>query len=842
MSLFLKNGISIDELKIGSFYVEELYLKLDKKIIIHAKRLVIPQEKRKRNLPNIEKTLNDIKNILNYFQFIELKDVEFKNNHYTLLYRDKIIYMKNDEFEMALDNVYYLDDKIYAKVKLLKIKKYNLRIFGDFVYSVDSENILIKANAEYRDINSRFVFKKKDKKVYFVVKTDEFRGLKPLIDELKLSEILNIWIYQNVQAKKYKIKYLKGIVHIDGDDIRVEPESISAEVVTKDVKIKFHPKLESIRAKSMKIIFKDRRLIFDLKEPYFKRSSLNGSRVILDGFGEKYLNLSLDLKIKTKFDKSVKEILDVYGVDIPIVQRRGLARAKLKIDIPLKKRKDVKFSGKIELKKSRVEIGDITLPIAKADILIDNNIVKVSNVLISNHILNVMVDGSIYLKEYRAELLLDIKKLKDKKSLLDIKEKKETLLIDYKKDIIFKLENLSSKIKYSRGEKSISIDIPDINKIKPYLEEIPLDINSGSIIIKSRNLSDYSYVGKFQTGECFFYKDDDSCLSIIPIYGKASSKRVLLNAFDDRLTYNSKLSTLTLNSLNLDLEKLFYEYQNDKNGTKSKKSKRITVIGNSSTIRYKEYKLLTDKYKIDIDKKGDFSFNGNLQRDKISINMHNRFLTIKAKKITDKMLHPLINFKGLQKGKYTIKILKNQEGISKGSISIDGGVMRDFKTYNNIMAFINTIPSLATLHKPGFSKNGFKIKSGTIKFTIDGDILKLKSILIEGASATISGSGVLNLKQNTISVDLIIMTAREVSKIIKNLPIVGHIILGDKNSVSVGLKVRGSLDSPKIRISAIKDLMFLPIEIIKRALSSPSYIYKRSRNPSKEVDGSLDMY
>jgi len=842
--IFFKNGISIDELKIGSFYLERLYLKLDNKIIIKIHKIVIPTEKNSSN-KNIKEYLDDIKNILRYFQFIELEKVSFKNNNYTLLYRDNIIYMTNNEFEVALNNVDYIDNKIHAKVKEVYIKKYNIYISGNLIYNIKSNNILIKADVKYRDINGKFVINRKDDKVFFVLKTDSFKNFEPLVNEFKLSKNLNTWIYKNVKAKDYKIKYLKGIATIKNKKIKFLHKSIFLDLITKDVKIIFNPRLDPILAKSMNIIYKNEKLEFNIKKPYFQKNYLDISSLYLDGFRKKSLKLHLNLKIKTKFNKSIKKILKVYKVDIPVIQIKGFTDAKLKIDIELKKKK-VYFECDIKLKKSKIKIGEIILPVKKSTIKIKKNIINISNTTLSNDLFNISVNGNIYAKKRKAKFNLDIKSIKDEKNTFHIKDTNETLSINYKKNIILKLSNFKSNIKYDTRDKSISIDILDINKIKPYIDNIPLELNSGSIVIKSKDFSSYNYNGNFSSQECFFYTDENSCLSIIPVTGVASADKLTLKAFGDKLTYDSAVSTLSLNNLNLDLEKFFETYKNDKNMTNKKHNKnkqnKIRLIGKNSNIRYRNHKLLTDKYNINIDNKGNLSFYGYLNRDKIVIHKNNNFFTIKAKKISDKMLHPLINFNGLQLGKYSINILKNQENVSKGVIKIDGGIMRDFQIYNNIMAFINTIPSLATLHKPGFSKYGFRIKKGNIDFTIDGNILKLNSILIKGASSTISGSGIVNLKTKKIKVDLIIMTAREVSKILKSLPIVGHIIMGDNHSVSVGLKVRGSLDKTEVKVSAIEDLMLLPIEIIKRTLTAPSHIYKTTRKPSRHIDNDLDMY
>jgi len=840
LSILLKNGISIDELKIGSFYLERLYLKLDNKIIIQIHKIVIPQNKKNPN-PNIKEILDDIKNILKYFQLIELRKVSFKNNNYTLIYKNNIIYMKNNEFEVALNNVDYIDNKIHAIVKEVYIKKYNIYISGNLFYNINSNNILIKADVKYRDINGKFVINRADEKIFFVLKTDSFKDFEPLINEFKLSENLNTWICKNVKAKTYKIRYLKGIATILNKKVKFLDKSISLKLMTKDVKIIFNPKLNPIFAKSMEILYKNKKLEFNIRKPSFEKKHLDINYLYLDGFRKKPLKLHLDFNIKTKFDKDIKKILEAYNINIPILQTKGVADAKVKIDIELKKKK-VNFEGDIKLKKSKIKIGEIILPVKKSIIKIKKNIIDISKTTLSNNMFNISVDGKIYPKKSKAKFNLDIKSIKDKKNLFHIKDANETLSIDYKKNIIFNLSNFESKIQYNKKDKSISIDILDINKIKSYIDATPLELNSGSLVIESKDFNSYNYSGILGSSECFFYTNENSCLSIIPITGVAKSDRLTLNAFDNKLIYNSAISTISLNNLNLDLAKLFETYEN-KSKKKTNKSDKIKLVGNNSKIRYKEYKLLTDKYIVNIDKKGNFYFSGSLGKDRIFINKNNKFFTIKAKNISDKMLHPLINFNGLQLGKYTINILKNQENITKGVIKIDGGIMRDFQTYNNIMAFINTIPSLATLHKPGFSKYGFRIKKGSIDFTLDGDILKLKSILIKGASATISGSGIVNLKTKKIKVDLIIMTAREVSQMIKNLPIVGDIIMGDKHSVSVGLKVRGSLNKVKIKVSAVEDLMLLPIDIIKRTLSTPFNMYKKAKNKSIESrDNNLDMY
>ncbi|RUM72168.1 MAG: hypothetical protein DSZ10_05385 [Sulfurovum sp.] len=169
----------------------------------------------------------------------------------------------------------------------------------------------------------------------------------------------------------------------------------------------------------------------------------------------------------------------------------------------------------------------------------------------------------------------------------------------------------------------------------------------------------------------------------------------------------------------------------------------------------------------------------------------------------------------------------NPDDEMKGRIIIEGGVMRDFKAYNNTLALINTLPALATLQSPGFSKEGFTIKEGVVEYRQQKERILLDSIYIKGGTATIVGKGYLNLKKQTIHIDLAIQTARKLGKILGSLPLVGYIITGKDKSITIGLKIRGSIKQPKVQTSAAREILSLPLKIIKRTLESPAHIINR---------------
>ncbi len=160
--------------------------------------------------------------------------------------------------------------------------------------------------------------------------------------------------------------------------------------------------------------------------------------------------------------------------------------------------------------------------------------------------------------------------------------------------------------------------------------------------------------------------------------------------------------------------------------------------------------------------------------------------------------------------------------------------MRDFKAYNNTLAFINTLPALATLNKPGYSTKGFTIKNGIAKFRKIGERIIFDMIRIEGVSANIVGKGEIDLKKNTINMNMAIQTARELGKVVGSIPLLGYIIMGEDKSMTVGLKITGSLSQPKVQTSASNELLKLPLDIIKRTLQSPAHIINKTPKPEKK--------
>jgi len=862
MALFfwLQAGITAERLTFGHYEIDGLYLKLGKKLTLKAKKIVIPKSKADPSFKNVDKTFDTIKYLFTFFDYIELEKIHFDNNELKVIFADNILYVTSDDYEIA-GNIERVGQKLVADVSLLYIKKDNINIVGQLIYDLKHDRLETKGTFDAYHIKGDFDATKEDSTVVFVVNSEPFSDLRTLINTFSLKPSVKSWIVDKVKAQKYALHYLSGKGNIGKEGFQMDFDALRGEVLFEDVKIYYKEKLAPVLAPSFLLTYRNGGLYFDLKNPTYKKRSLKGSKVaITDLVGEKPTILVLDLHIRSQIDSVVQEILKAYKLNIPVRQKGERSKLDIKINIPLKKSaKKITVLVNVDVGKGEVVYEKIKLPLLKANVtydsrkkesivvqarlqkgvatiyktklpvmsgnlMYDKGLVGLKRVHIKESWYDGKVDGKINLRTKRANLKFDAKQVKigDTKKFFVLKNKILPLHLDYKKNVIVDVPSL--KLKIINQPKEMLIQVGKIEKIKPYLKNLGLQIDGGKVDIRTQDFKTYTFKGELKRKSCFFYDKEKVCHTKVPCSGTVTEKGVDFYAFNKRLHLNTSKSRIKLKNLNIDLKQFLAS--RDKIQKKSK-VKKLVILGEKSKLRYGQYTLVTDSYDIEVKANGNIKAIGSLNGDIVKFSRKGKILSMQALRVKDKLLHPLIHFKGLKKGRYSLKKYGDPDKVMKGRIIIEGGVMSDFKAYNNTLAFINSIPALATLHSPGFSKKGFKIKEGVIEYRMIGDKIIFDSVYIKGSSATIAGKGKLNMKKKTITMDLAIQTARELGSFVGNLPLIGYILMGKDKSMTVGLKITGTLDKPKVQTTAAQDILTLPLQILKRTLESPAHIINK---------------
>jgi len=858
---WLKVGIKTDSLIIGKYKIEKLYLKLDKKLTLKADKIVIPKNKSKPSFENIDKTFDEIKYLFTFFDEINLENVSFEDNQLHFIFIDNILYITSDDYEIA-GNIYRIGTTLTADVSMLKLKKYHIKLKGNLSYNLKNHSLSTKGDFDAYEIKGSFVADKKGDDVAFKLLSNTFTNLNPIINSFSLDPVIKSWIIEKIKAKKYQLYSLEGQGKITEKGFKINYDSLHGKMRLDNVKVYYHKNLNPVMAKNIILKYQDKALYFYFENPTYVQRSLDGSTVSIVDLGTKNTQIKLDLHIQTALDDEIKKILKAYKIDIHVKHKGQPANAVINLKIPLNKsdrNEKVSVDVNVKLGEGTVWYKNIELPIKRAHITFENNqtkslkintvfqkgIVKIGKTLLpvlrgsgiyahnTVTLKNVQlkeswyegkVNGKIDLSKKHAVLQTRVKSLHigDKQKFVMVKNKNLLLELDYKNNIRFNIPSMGVNI--INTKKDMQIKVANLEKIKPYLKNIDIDFDGGMLDIIQEG-DTYSFSGNLLREACLLYDKEGVCHTRIPFKAKLYKGNFDFYAFNNRVHYESKKSRIKLNNINIDLKK-FLVARSKKYGQKSKKNK-LVILGTNSKIHYGKYTLLTNSYDIEISPKGNIRASGSLNGDIVQFSKKGKIFTLKALRIRDAMLHPLIGFSGLKNGRYSLKMSGNPDKTMKGQIIIEGGEMKDFKAYNNALALINTLPALATLSNPGFSEKGFNIQEGVIEYRLKGKKVVFDSVYLKGVSATIVGKGTLNLEKKTIHMNLAIQTAREFGKVIGNLPLLGYILMGKDKSMTVGLQITGSLNKPKVITSAAEDILSLPLTIIKRTLESPAHIINK---------------
>ena len=799
-----------------------------------ADNVVIPISKENPSFHNIPKSFERVKYILTFFDTIELKNIVFENNTMSIEYHDDYLRLLSNDYEI-IGTVRREGKMIKASIPLLHLNEHNLTMDGKFTYDLHNDILSTEAHFIFKDIRGSFSASKENSKIKFALKSDTFSELKPVIDKFNLKENVRSWIVDKVQAEHYQLLSLSGEGHIKNKKFKMDFDALEGEVLFTDAKIHFKEKLDPVLAPSFILTYHHGGLYFDLKDPSYENISLKGSEVKILNLLNDHSNLKLKIRANTRFDSTVQHLLKAYNLVIPAHQTSGTVNVLFMADLGLKNSYQ-DFYVNMDFAKGDIWLNKLKFPIEKGKLEYKNGYINLKNIYVKDLTYEGVLNGKIEMKEKKADLIFDAKKITlgdEKEKFFVLKDEILPFTLNYEEGIEIVIPKLYARLT-NNALNETHIYLTDLNKIKPYLLEPGSIEQGGNIDISTTDFKTYSIQGILKRTTCFLYEQGDQCKARVPFEATVTQDDIDFFAFDKRLHYNKSKSQITLTNLNFDLAKFLETQKKESAKEKGNSEDKITqhtslvFLGKNSHLRYGAYTLVTDSYDVELQSNGDIKAIGSASNDIIKFAKKKNIFSLQALRIKDRTLHPLIDFKGLQDGRYSLKALGNPEKTVQGKIIIEGGVMKDFKAYNNTLAFINTVPALASLQNPGYSVKGFTIEEGVAEYRmIKKNKIIFDSIYIKGTSATIAGTGEIDLLQKTIKLDLAIQTARELGKLVGSVPLVGYIITGGDKSMTFGLEVTGALDNPKVSTSAGGDILALPLKILKRAIESPGYILNK---------------
>lgn len=839
--LLLKYGIKINDFEFYGVKLEQLYIKLDKKIIARAKQIRLPNFKKEskqkssdERLLNLSKSVDFIDTI---FQEISLENVQIGDDFkLKILFLDDIFFVDSPYLNVDIKFQNEQQDGIdLFSVRNLSFKDFNVSISGEGSADFDKNDYKFEGNFTSHELHGKLNFALKDTFLTYKAYDVEAGSIKNFIDELdrriELNSEVKSWIYGYIVADDYELKEINGKADLAKNNFYLN--DLNATANTKNLLVKFEKDLPAVNVGEANITLKNSKLKFDLISPIYKGKKLDGSSVVINNiFDEKSANLELLIKTKSIYDEAINEILKAYKIIVPVRQLSGKMDASLKILIKLDEKSLENFDEKSVIANGEFKLSDAVLEIAGSKFNAKSALVKLINTT------NLNIDATGFgLEFFKANAKADINLQKSTGEIkgviesFDLKEKNDEILT-------FKNEPFSAFLDFSKaGETLLKIEpfgldmsFGSESKIstknsKFFIESSPVLKQNGvrgfdELSIKSKDFTDLEIFAKEANFDLPFldkngskYENDD--LKIL-----VSKAGVKVDSASKKLSLDIKEKAINVKTKDLNLLVL------DDNKT-SEQSTPLELLAKNGDIILRDLNKTLPFASFSAEKKGkSTSLNGLAQQGRVGYFNDEKSINLDATDISGEFINDLFGIKSFEGGKFRLKMLGENTKNFKAEVRFFDTFLKDYIFYQRLLSFLNSVPSLLSFKTPDFNDKGFTVKNGKILLTRNGDMIEFLAIEMIGTSADIGGRGTIDLKSKKINIDLELKLLKDASSIIDKIPLVNQIILGKDRSLSTVIAIRGTTDKPEYSTQILQDALLSPLKIIRNVIQAPFLIFE----------------
>ncbi|MBE3021371.1 YhdP family protein [Campylobacter sp. 7477a] len=830
--LLLKFGIKVENLEFDELRIEQLYIKLDKKLILRAKELKFPQLKVQKEEKTSGNYLIDVTQSAKWldmlFQEISLHSLKIGDNELKILFENNSFFVGNKHFgldvkmqereEAGVDNF---------NISNLAFKDFNVTLSGFGSADIKKQKYAFSGSFNSFEINGRIDFTLVDGILRYKAYDIKANSLRDFMNDLdlkfNLNEDVKNWIYGFIIAQDYNIKELNGKVDLENSEFYLD--DLNATAVAKGLKVKFEKSLEAVDVKEASIKLKNSNLYFDLLEPVYKGRKLDGSNlVIYNIFDEKEAGILLNLKTRSMYDSVINDILKAYDIKIPINQTSGKMDATLLLDINFDTI-NVIANGDFNATNAGIDIAGAKFNAKNADIkLINTDILKIDAKNFGLEFFNSDARANIDINKSVGDIRANLKNLdlgSDDAKILSLKDEKIQAKLDFSGDDT-KLNILNFDLNLSFGdENKIQTNNASLIKHSPLLNQIGIsDFRDFTLTTKDFNTlnidaNDLKFNLPFYHKDGTKYEVDDFNIdvNIQKLTSKGRSKSGLIK-------FNTKQSDVNITTQNLNL-------QIDTNETNDQERLyALNLYAKNADVTIKDLNRTLTFDNLEFYEKADeMIIRGFPSNGRFGFVKNNQKIDLDATGISGEFVNQFFGFNSFESGNFRLKILGESKDLFKGEARFHSAYIKDYIFYQQLLSFINSVPALLSFKTPDFNDKGFTVKSGKILFEKDGSLIKFIAIDIEGSSADIAGKGTIDLESKVINIDLELKILKDASNIIDKIPVVNQIILGKERSFSTLITIRGTTQKPEYSTQILQDTLLSPFNIIKNIIEAPFLIF-----------------
>ena len=817
MLLLLDHGIKLPSIATKAFKAEKLYIKWNKKLTLRIKKLDITTSNNTNSKLDNLKSIKELLQISTlFFDEISVDKLSYENNSVTFSYKNGYLSLKTPYLGVDA-KIEILKNRLLATINVIDIKQYKTNIRGKLVYNHENgKNYFTGQYSLADEINGSIVLQQYKNDVYIRADSKPFKSLLILQNIFNYDDNLHKWIGVKSDAESFRLEELTWQFNMSYPKKILQ--KLYAKMKIEKLKYRFSNSFEQVTSSSTNLIFKNEQLYLYLNNPKYLDRSLDGSYLYFHDLLDNP-ELTISLKSHTPLDEKMLKILRHYRVKIPLTQLSNTLNSDLQLSLNLIGKTRVKAIGDFKVKNADFKFEHFTFHINRSSFHLRNEMLFIEdgNISIDPYV-NITLNGELNTTDKSAmfNLLLNRANIEVLgHSLIENVQIPLTLeMSSYNEKQYFYIDEFQAEIGYKDEEYDFTLS--DLQALYPYSPLLRFyNVEFGNIRLQTSDFLNSMFYGEVYHNDQLFSKNSNP-KNFYKFYGYTNKDGLEL-LIDNDISLKIK-DTIELDVKGYDVNaKALQKYRTDR----SPLSRHIIVrTKNSSIYVDKKHKILSDTLNINFDNN---SSKVTLKHNdgNISIETNASSMKVRGSNLDDNFVKALSGFNNFEDGNFRFESDGNTTHYTT-NIDFNDVTVRNLALYNNLMAFINTVPALLTFSEPGFNDKGYLIKKGHVTFRRIEDYIIIDDFRLKGINTNASAKGIINLKDETLNILLSLETIKDLAKTIGAIPIAGYLILGDDKTIRTRIKISGDIKNPKIRSQVGKDVLEAPINIIKRTFKLPS--------------------
>ncbi|MDD2887601.1 MAG: AsmA-like C-terminal domain-containing protein [Aliarcobacter sp.] len=483
---------------------------------------------------DLKKNIELLPKVLKLFQEIRINKLKIDDNEFEIVLNDEILYLDNKYVNLS-SKIDVISNQVVFELYSLYLKDVDLLLDGKIKIDYFNEKLNYYGKFYYQDIQSSInVEMTKDLAKFYLV-SEPFKSLKFLKKFLRLDEVAEAWMYDNVEGD---IKLQEFYGEYDLKNNHIIESSLQGKAQIKEAKIRFHKDVDVVNTKSLDISFKNDKLDFNLIEPTFKNKSLAGSYVTIHNLtSEEKGQVDVFIKANSKLDKDILDILKAYKINLPLIQKSGNTQASLLMKFPYDSKKHMSTYGEFFLNDAQISINNFTFDSKKGEVILNDSMIEIKNSDFKyknmiDAVVNINLDTKTLKSSGDANIKSFLIKKDNNESIVDIKNKQTNLEMDFNKQVTILLKDLGTKIEVAD---LINVNIDDLSKIYPYSKLLKdTSIKEGNITLQIKDEKNMSF-NAFIKGLDLPIQRDNKNIDSLDINGKIEDGKTTVSSKDEDL-------------------------------------------------------------------------------------------------------------------------------------------------------------------------------------------------------------------------------------------------------------------------------------------------------------------